>query len=67
MYTLESEQLVTACLEESWNFLKNPENLKVITPPDLDCRVISPVPHDMYDAAARPGKPDTPKADHPFC
>ena len=62
MYPLEREQLVTARLEESWNFLKNPENLKVITPPDLDFRIISPVPQGMYNAAARPGKPDTPKA-----
>ena len=49
MYTLEKEQLVTASLEESWNFLKNPENLNVITPPDLHFRIISPVPEDMFD------------------
>ncbi len=49
MYTLETEQLVTARLEECWNFLKNPENLNEITPPDLDFRIMSPVPQDMYD------------------
>lgn len=49
MYTLEKEQLVTAGLEESWNFLKNPANLNLITPADLDFLIISPVPEEMFD------------------
>ncbi len=49
MYTLEKEQLVTASLEECWSFLNNPENLNLITPPDLHFLIISPVPDDMFD------------------
>ena len=49
MYTLEREQIVTAGLEESWNFLKNPANLNLITPADLHFLIISPVPEDMFD------------------
>jgi ligand-binding SRPBCC domain-containing protein len=49
MYTLAKEQLVTASLKECWNFLKNPANLNVITPDDLDFLIISPVPEDMFD------------------
>ena len=49
MYTLEKEQLVTASLEESWSFLKNPANLNLITPADLHFLIISPVPEDMFD------------------
>lgn len=49
MYTLEREQFVTAGLEESWNFLKNPANLNLITPADLHFLIISPVPEDMFD------------------
>ena len=49
MYTLEREQLVTASLEESWNFLKNPANLNLITPRDLNFLIISTVPEDMFD------------------
>ncbi len=44
MYTLEKEQLVTASLEHSWSFLKNPANLNLITPEDLHFLIISPVP-----------------------
>jgi len=49
MYTLEREQLVSASLEESWNFLKNPENLNVITPADLNFLIISSVPEDIFE------------------
>ncbi len=49
MYTIEKEQLVTACLDECWNFLKNPANLNLITPADLHFLIISPVPEDMFN------------------
>jgi len=49
MYTLEKEQLVTASLDRCWDFLKNPENLNLITPPDLHFRIVSSVPEDMFD------------------
>ena len=49
MYTLEKEQVVTASLEDSWSFLKNPANLNRITPADLHFLIISPVPEDMFD------------------
>ena len=49
MHTLEREQMVTASLTECWDFLKNPANLNLITPPDLDFTIVSPIPEDMYN------------------
>lgn len=49
MHTLEREQLVTANLDHTWNFLKNPANLNIITPEDLQFSIISAVPEAMYN------------------
>ena len=49
MYTLETEQIVQAGLERTWDFLKNPTNLNSITPPDLHFEIISQVPEVMFD------------------
>lgn len=49
MYLLEKEQLVTASLDDSWDFLKNPANLNLITPADLYFLIVSPVPENMFD------------------
>jgi ligand-binding SRPBCC domain-containing protein len=49
MYTLYREQYVTATLAEVWDLLKNPANLDLITPPDLQFKIVSPVPREMFD------------------
>jgi len=49
MYTLETEQIVKAGLEQTWDFLKNPANLNSITPDDLHFDIISNVPDVMFD------------------
>jgi len=49
MYTLFREQLVNATLTDAWDLLKNPANLNLITPEDLQFKIISPVPREMFD------------------
>ena len=49
MYTLYREQYVTATLADAWDLLKNPANLDLITPPDLQFKIVSPVPREMFD------------------
>jgi ligand-binding SRPBCC domain-containing protein len=49
MYTLYREQYVNASLAEAWNLLKNPANLDLITPGDLQFKIISPVPEEMFN------------------
>jgi ligand-binding SRPBCC domain-containing protein len=49
MYTLYREQCVNASLAEAWNLLKNPANLDLITPGDLQFKIISPVPEEMFN------------------
>jgi len=44
VYTLFAEQELSVSLETAWEFLSNPENLSVITPPDMDFRIT-----DSYD------------------
>ena len=49
MYTLYQEQYVTATLASSWDLLKNPANLDLITPEDLQFLIVSPVPQEMFN------------------
>lgn len=49
MYTLYREQYVNSTLAEAWSLLKNPANLNLITPEDLQFRIISHVPEEMYE------------------
>jgi ligand-binding SRPBCC domain-containing protein len=49
MYTISREQYVTSTLAEAWDLLKNPANLDLITPPDLQFQIISPVPEEMFE------------------
>ena len=49
MYTLYREQYVTATLAEAWDLLKNPANLDLITPQDLQFKIVSPVPQIMFN------------------
>jgi len=49
MYILERRQRVTASMEQAWDFLQNPVNLDLITPPDLRFRIVTEVPEVMYN------------------
>jgi ligand-binding SRPBCC domain-containing protein len=49
MYTLFREQYVTTTLAEAWDLLKNPANLDLITPPDLQFNIVSPIPKVMFN------------------
>ena len=49
MYTLYQEQYVTATLVSSWDLLKNPANLDLITPEDLQFLIVTPVPQEMFN------------------
>jgi len=49
MYTLYREQYVTATPAATWDLLKNPANLDLITPEDLQFRIVSPVPREMFN------------------
>jgi len=49
MYTLERSQLLAVEPPTVWDFIKNPANLNMITPPDLDFRIVSDIPEVMKD------------------
>jgi ligand-binding SRPBCC domain-containing protein len=49
MYTLYREQYVDSTLTEAWDLLKNPANLDLITPDDLQFQIVSQVPQVMYN------------------
>jgi len=49
MYILRRQQHLEADIEELWDFLKNPYNLNVITPPDLNFEIVSDVPDTMFN------------------
>jgi NADH:ubiquinone oxidoreductase subunit 4 (subunit M) len=49
MYTLYREQYVAATLASAWDLLKNPANLNLITPEDLQFKIVSPVPQVMFN------------------
>lgn len=49
MYIISREQYVSASLADAWNLLKNPANLNLITPPNLQFQIVSPVPQEMFE------------------
>ncbi len=49
LYTLEKEVLLNTSISECWEFLRNPDNLNEITPPDLHFKIVSRVPEQMYN------------------
>lgn len=49
IYTLTTSTCLGASRYECWEFLKNPENLNLITPPELHFRIISDIPATMFD------------------
>ncbi len=49
VYKLHEKQQLPISIEAAWDFLSNPENLKVITPDNLGFKITSDLPEDgMY-------------------
>jgi len=42
VYRYEKKQLLSITLEEAWSFISNPNNLKLITPPDMNFSIRGP-------------------------
>lgn len=51
LYRLYREQVVPKPLEEVFSFFDRPENLNVLTPPELDFRILTPSPVPMHQGA----------------
>lgn len=47
IYLLRRQQLIAKPLQEVFDFFKNPENLKHITPPSLNFHILTPMPIRM--------------------
>ncbi len=49
MYELHRELILDTPSESLWNFIATPENLNLLTPPDLDFQIVSTLPERMYN------------------
>ena len=47
VHQLYYEQIVPTTLAEAWDFIRRPENLNRITPPELDFEIVSNLPDEM--------------------
>lgn len=49
LYSFETLQILPITIQEAWDFLSNPGNLKLITPPGMDFKIMSRQPLEkMY-------------------
>jgi ligand-binding SRPBCC domain-containing protein len=48
IHTLDYEQTIRTGMEECWRFFSSAQNLSVITPPELDFKILSPLPKEIY-------------------
>lgn len=49
MYQLKNKQFINASIEEVWSFISSPNNLQLITPPEMDFKVLSEdLPNKIY-------------------
>ncbi len=48
MKYLEFEHLLPMTLDEAWSFFSSPANLNLITPKDLDFKILDTLPAQMY-------------------
>ncbi len=49
MFTLQTEQKIPASMDEVWNFISSPKNLKHITPEYMGFDIVTPnLPEKMY-------------------
>lgn len=49
IYQLRRELFVKTDIDTAWNFIRSPENLKLLTPEDLKFEIITELPEIMYD------------------
>ena len=50
MHLFKTQQFLPITIEEAWNFFSTPKNLAKITPPEMDFKIISPLPEgDIYN------------------
>ena len=48
IYTLHKKQQLPISLDEAWEFLSNPKNLKIITPDYMSFNIISKIDRPLY-------------------
>ena len=48
MKHLTFEQFLPISLDQAWTFFSSPKNLNLITPPDLEFRILDELPDKMY-------------------
>ncbi len=48
IYTLEVEQFVPITMKNAWDFFSSPENLSIITPPEMNFIITSGKPGKMF-------------------
>ncbi|WP_115463134.1 SRPBCC family protein [Winogradskyella aurantiaca] len=48
IYTLHKKQQLPISKQEAWDFLSNPKNLSVITPPEMKMTIVSGAERPMY-------------------
>jgi ligand-binding SRPBCC domain-containing protein len=49
VYIIHREQHVKSTLTEAWDLLKDPVNLDLITPPELQFQIVSQVPREIFN------------------
>ncbi len=45
----KAEQWLPVSVEKAWDFFSSPKNLSVITPPELDFRILHPTDEETYE------------------
>ena len=48
MKHLTFEQFLPISLDQAWTFFSSPKNLNLITPPEMDFRILDELPEQMY-------------------
>lgn len=48
IYTLHKKQQIPISLDEAWDFLSNPKNLKIITPDYMSFDIVSTIDRPLY-------------------
>lgn len=61
VHSFQKVQIIPATLEQAWDFFSSPKNLPLITPPEMDFRVL-PSPSDRQAHTSRPGDGSKPSA-----
>jgi ligand-binding SRPBCC domain-containing protein len=49
MKRLEFATIIKGTVSEVWDFFSSPANLGKITPPDMDFKILTPLPDTMYE------------------